>query len=250
VFASPSLFLGLSFCNEEEDLEDEPQTNDDASVWICQKARSNYKNLTPKLREKCDANVFRTTQWTPNTLLQLSLSLSLCLRLPFSSWVWVFVVKKTWRMSHKPMATPAFESARKFGRITKIWHPNWEKNVTQMFLGLHNGLQTRCYSFLSLSVSPSLFLSLFLLLIDLRPQRIESHSLKTPLLCATDSKSHHENTLEDHFTNKLQKKAAEVCYKNKTGACIAYKNLTVLLSPAASTGPPFPPPLKTSVTDR
>ncbi len=120
----------------------------------------------------------------------------------------------------------------------------------QMFLGLHNGLQTRCYSFLSLSVSPSLFLSLFLLLIDLRPQRIESHSLKTPLLCATDSKSHHENTLEDHFTNKLQKKAAEVCYKNKTGACIAYKNLTVLLSPAASTGPPFPPPPKTSVTDR
>jgi hypothetical protein len=44
-------------------------------------------------------------------------------------------------------------------------------------------------------------------------------------------------------------KAAEVCYKNKTGACIAYKNLTVLLSPAAS-GPPFPPPPKTSVTDR
>jgi hypothetical protein len=66
----------------------------------------------------------------------------------------------------------------------------------------------------------------------------------------TDSKSHRENTLEDHLTNKLQKKAAEVCYKNKTGACIAYKNLTVLLSPVASTGPPFPPPPKTSVTDR
>ncbi len=51
-----------------------------------------------------------------------------------------------------------------------------------------NGLQTCCYS------SLSLFLSLFLLLIDLRPQRIESHYLKTPLLCATDSKSHRENT--------------------------------------------------------
>jgi len=47
---------------------------------------------------------------------------------------------------------------------------------------------------LYLSASPSLFLSLFLLLIDLRPQRIESHSLKTPLSCATDSKSHRENT--------------------------------------------------------
>jgi len=32
LFASPSLFLGLSFCSEEEDLEDEPQTNGDASV--------------------------------------------------------------------------------------------------------------------------------------------------------------------------------------------------------------------------
>jgi len=148
-------------------------------------------------------------------------------------------------MSHKLAATPAFEYARKFGRITKTWHPNWEKNATQMFLKLHNGLQTRCYSSLSLSASPSLFLSLFLLLIDLRPQRIESHSLKTPFLCATNSKSHRENTLEDHLTNKLQKKAVEVCYKNKTGACIAYKNLTVLLSPAASTGPPlFPHPPK------
>jgi len=119
-----------------------------------------------------------------------------------------------------------------------------------MFLELHNGLQTRCYSSLSLSASPFLFLSLFLLLIDLRPQRIESHSLKTPLLCTIDSKSHRENTLEDHLTNKLQKKAAEVCYKKKTGACIAYKNLTVLLSSAASTGTPLPPPPKTSVTDR
>jgi hypothetical protein len=186
-----------------------------------------------------------------------SLSLSVCLSLPLSSWVWVFVVKKkTRRMNHKPTATPAFESARKLGRITKTWHPNWEKNATQMFLELHNGLQTRCYSSLSLSLfaspflflglsfcseeedpedepqtngdasvwicqkarsnyknltpklrekcdanvfrtaqrtpntllqlsfslsaSPSLFLSLFLLLIDLRPQRIESHSLKTP----------------------------------------------------------------------
>ncbi len=44
-----------------------------------------------------------------------------------------------------------------------------------------NGLQTHCYFSLSLSLS-------------LRPQRIESHSLKTPLSCATDSKSHHENT--------------------------------------------------------
>jgi len=32
VSASPFLFLGLSFCSEEEDLEDEPQTNGDASV--------------------------------------------------------------------------------------------------------------------------------------------------------------------------------------------------------------------------
>jgi hypothetical protein len=119
-----------------------------------------------------------------------------------------------------------------------------------MFLELHNGLQTRCYSSLSLSTSPSFFLSLFLLLIDLRPQRIESHSLKTPLLCAIDSKSHRENTLEDHLTNKLQKKATEVCYKNKTGACIPYKNLTVLLSPTVSTGPPFPLPAKTSITGR
>jgi hypothetical protein len=49
-------------------------------------------------------------------------------------------------------------------------------------------------------------LSLFLLLIDLRPQRIESHSLKTPLSCATDSKSHRENTYrkrpEKHFQRR------------------------------------------------
>jgi len=59
---------------------------------------------------------------------------------------------------------------------------------------------------LSLSASPSLFLSLFLLLIDLRPQRIESHSLKTPLSRATDSKSHRENTYrkrpEKHFQRR------------------------------------------------
>jgi hypothetical protein len=44
-------------------------------------------------------------------------------------------------------------------------------------------------------------LSPFLLLIDLRPQRIESHSLKTPLSRATDSnrtaKTHTESVLKN-----------------------------------------------------
>jgi hypothetical protein len=53
------------------------------------------------------------------------------------------------------------------------------------------------------SASPSLFLSLFLLLIDLRPQRIESHSLKMPLSCATNSKSHCENTYRKRHEKSL-----------------------------------------------
>jgi hypothetical protein len=57
----------------------------------------------------------------------------------------------------------------------------------------------------------------------------------------TDSKSHRENTLEDHLTNKLQKKAAEVCYKNKTGACIAYKKPNRSLVTRCFNRPPLSP---------
>jgi len=56
-------------------------------------------------------------------------------------------------------------------------------------------LQTHCHNSISLS----------LLLIDLRLQRIESHSIKTPMSRATDSKSHRKNT----FTERSRQESAQ-----------------------------------------
>jgi hypothetical protein len=58
-------------------------------------------------------------------------------------------------------------------------------------------------------------LSLFLLLIDLRPQRIELHSLKTPLSCATDSKSHCKNTYRKHLEKSLWRIISQVNCRRK-----------------------------------
>jgi len=68
---------------------------------------------------------------------------------------------------------------------------------------------------LSLCASPSFFLSLFLLLIDLQPQRIKSHPLKTPLSCATDSKSHRENTYRKRPEKSLWRIISQVNCRRK-----------------------------------
>jgi hypothetical protein len=96
---------------------------------------------------------------------------------------------------------------------------------------------------LYLSASPSLFLSLFLLLIDLRPQRIESHSLKTPLSCATDSKSHRENTYGKRPKKSLWRIISQINCRRKLQRGMLQKQNLVLHRPPPSLTP------KTSVTD-
>jgi hypothetical protein len=73
----------------------------------------------------------------------------------------------------------------------------------------------------SVSAFRSLFVSLFLLLIDLRLQRIESHSIKTLMSRATDSKSHRKNTFKKfvaaasgHGHTCRKEIFLQICYKN------------------------------------
>jgi len=90
---------------------------------------------------------------------------------------------------------------------------------------------------LYLSASPSLFLSLFLLLIDLRPQRIESHSLKTPLSCATDSKSHRENTYRKRPEKSLWRIISQINCRRKLQRGMLQKQNPLLHRPPPSLTP-------------
>jgi hypothetical protein len=108
-----------------------------------------------------------------------------------------------------------------------------------------NGLQTRCYNSLSLSAFPFLFLSLLLLLIDRRPQRIELHFLKTPLSCATDSKSHRENTYR-----KRPKKSLWRITKLTLTKTTSYHRLTRVTTGHSLLHRPFPSPTPQNLRHR
>ncbi len=98
---------------------------------------------------------------------------------------------------------------------------------------------------LSLSAFPFLFLSLLLLLIDRRPQRIELHFLKTPLSCATDSKSHRENTYR-----KRPKKSLWRITKLTLTKTTSYHRLTRVTTGHSLLHRPFPSPTPQNLRHR